>query len=192
MSSNLLLSASFAPHVTQTAPRPSSNLSKDVSSNPSKDVSSSSSRVVPPGGSTIAGLDGAIVVAMSKMFDHDRLQDVFTCAREATPAGKYNFDASLRVRGAMNIGEDYTSVIAARMPWEALALLALSRLNTATQAIVMQEVGALVAGDQSLDETLIDVKARAVKAVNATKAKLTQSCKGKVTLLDASVTVLAP
>lgn len=57
-------------------------------------------------------------------------------------AGEYDVDFTVRISGHVKVSEDHESIIAAAVPWEKVALLALSKLNeTSREKIVRDALG---------------------------------------------------
>lgn len=112
-------------------------------------------------------LNAVELLALSKMkIDVDR---------DAVASGHHDVDFSVRVTGTLSVGRDFESVQAAAVPWERIALLALSKMNESTRSAIFR---AAIEGD---DETSDEIKAEARDFVDRAKGKTKMVKRGRVT-----------
>ena len=119
----------------------------------------------------IDGLEGAAVIAVAKLVSDKES----SAASAGLAAGQYDVDVTLRVKGTLTRGENYTGKIVEKAdPWLLLAV-ALSHLNGVTVDSIVRE--ALMA-----DPALVaDLKADAADAIAAVKGPTETVCNGKTT-----------
>ncbi len=119
----------------------------------------------------IEGLSGAAVVAVAKMVSDAEAKE----ASGSLAAGKYDVDVTVRVRGTLTRGANYTQQVVAKAdPWLLLAA-ALSHLNGVTVASIVKEA---VTADPDLVDNL---KVQAAEAIATIKGTTETECNGKTT-----------
>jgi hypothetical protein len=95
-------------------------------------------------------------------------------ARGDALPGSYEGTLDLRVKYAVNVGEDYVGTHAASVPWQRMCAVLLSKVNDATIASVLREA---LEGD--VDES--EIKTEAQLAINLILGTTEKEFKGKVT-----------
>lgn len=95
-------------------------------------------------------------------------------------AGTYPIDVTVRVRGTVTRGKDYTQAIVGKIDTWLLLGVALSKLNGATAESIVREAIAIEESDEG-DTLTKQVKDDAKAALAQLKGKTDTDCNGKVT-----------
>ena len=119
----------------------------------------------------VDGLSAVEVVAVGKVVSDKESSE----ANGGLTAGQHEVDVTVRVRGTLTRGENYTAQIVEKAnPWLILAV-AMSHLNGVTVDSIVKE--ALTA-----DPALVDsLKEKAAEAIAAIKGPTETACNGKTT-----------
>jgi hypothetical protein len=119
----------------------------------------------------IEGLSAAAVIAVGKLVSDTESSK----ASAGLAAGQHNVDVTIRVKGTLTRGENYTQPIVEKAnPWLILAV-ALSHLNGITVDSIVKE--ALTADPAMVDS----LKVKAAEAIAAIKGPTETACNGKTT-----------
>jgi len=114
-------------------------------------------------------LDGVTALAVSKYSQPKG-------NRESIAPGEYLIDETVHVVGSLKVGQDYDSTIAQSIPWQKLALAAMSRLNSDVVDSLVQK-----AAKDDLPKVADDFSERINGVWETISEKAKQTCKGKVT-----------
>lgn len=101
-------------------------------------------------------------------------------ASKGLAAGKYPIDVTVRVRGVVNKGDDYTQDIVGKIDTWLLLGVALSKLNGATAESIVREAVEIEASKDA-DALTKQVKDAAKAAIRNLKGTTATDCNGKVT-----------
>ena len=96
--------------------------------------------------------------------------------REAVAAGEYPIDMTVHVVGSIKVGKDYEGTVAASVPWQKLALAAMSRLNSDVVESLVKK-----AAEDNLPKVADDFSDRINATWDKISKKATQTQNGKVT-----------
>lgn len=118
-----------------------------------------------------------IGLALSKL----NLGDAF---RDAVAPGTYEIDALVHLKGAMTVKPDIQDAkVAARVPWQRICAVLLSKLNGATiEAVVGEALAATEGSSRAFDELEAAVAARAAAAVERLLEGSRQTRRGAVSV----------
>lgn len=97
-------------------------------------------------------------------------------ARKEVSPGEYEGVFDARIAFKLKVGEDYKQVVSQAVPWQRIALYALSKLNGVSLEAAVAE--ALVA---DIDEAHDDLADRCKAVVSELTESVTKTCAGKVT-----------
>lgn len=96
--------------------------------------------------------------------------------REGISVGKHDVDVTLRLFGTVSVGKDHEAVIPAAVPWERVALLALSKLNLATREKIVEDA----LGEREISAN--EIKAEALVVADRLKGETKRMRRGPVRL----------
>ena len=104
------------------------------------------------------------------------------CARDTVGSGDFEAEAvKLVMTYRLRISEPTEAVIAAAVPWQRIALLALDRLNTETRtAVVERALAADTAADVDTGALKASTQAAADRLLGAKRAKRAGAIRGEV------------
>ena len=119
----------------------------------------------------IEGLSDAAIVAVGKLVGDKES----SAASAKLSVGQHNVDFTIRVKGVLNRGENYTAQIVAKADFALLFAVALSHLNGTTVESIVRES---LAYDPALVDSLKEIAAKAVAQIKETT---TTPCNGKTT-----------
>lgn len=119
----------------------------------------------------VEGLKNEGIVAVAKLVSAKEMAE----ANKELVAGEYDVDFTLRVKGTIKRGENYTQQVSAKAdPWLLLGA-ALSHLNSVTIDSIVREA-------LEQDPELVDsLKAKAAEAIAQIKGTTETECNGKTT-----------
>ncbi len=117
-----------------------------------------------------------VALALSKLFTSKKDAKAI---RENVGVGEYPIDTTVKLVGTMKVFEDHQAIINAKVPWERLFTVALSKLNGVTIESLVREA---LAESLPLDGEVVTVKDLALIAVQSIKEANTETRKGAVKL----------
>ena len=111
-----------------------------------------------------------VALALSKV-------DIDKAIRATIAPSAYTGEATVKIAYDLKVGADFEQVVAASIPWQRLACLALSKLNGDCIDAVIREAAASTSASEVEDA----IAARAKKVVGEVQAAATRKVSGKVT-----------
>lgn len=103
-----------------------------------------------------------------------------TKASKHLAAGEYDIDVTVRVKGTVKRGDDYTQAIVNKIDWALLLGVALSKLNGATAESIIREAIEIEESEKG-DELTKTIKAAVGVGIKKLKGTTDTDCNGKVT-----------
>lgn len=106
--------------------------------------------------------------------------DIDKAVRETIAPDQYKGEATLRIAYDLKVGRPFEQVVAASVPWQRIACLALSKLNAACIDAVIREAAASTAADEVFEDIAARAKAVVAETLEATRRPVAGKVTGSV------------